>query len=430
MTSSLYQNTLSQINQAAEKMGLNKNILQRISHPQRIHWVTFPFKRDDGSYEILEGYRVQHNNWAGPYKGGIRFADQVDLDEVKALSAWMTIKCAVVGIPLGGGKGGVKVNAKNLSTTEKEQVTRAFVRAIANYIGPEVDVPAPDMYTDSQIMAWATDEFIRIKGGNPLGVFTGKPLEFGGSAGRQEATAQGGAYALVEYTKLNNISPENTKVVIQGFGNAGANMASILSKMGYKIVGISDSSGGLYAPNGIDIDKAISCKIEFGSVQKCEHTVLDYHEIEVQSGVKHVTNQELLELDCDILVLSALENQVTKDNAANVKAKVIVELANGPVTPEADSILEQNRITVLPDILMNAGGVTVSYFEMVQNATNYYWQEKEVQERLQEIMVSAFDKVHQAVQEYGCSYRIASFITALKRLENLATMRGVFRESD
>jgi glutamate dehydrogenase/leucine dehydrogenase len=279
-------------------------------------------------------------------------------------------------------------------------------------------------------MAWATDEFIKIKGGNPLGVFTGKPLEFGGSAGRQEATAQGGAYALFEYAKLNNINPEQTKVVIQGFGNAGSNMADILSKMGYKIVGISDSSGALYAPNGFDIKQAISCKTEFGSVQKCQHTVLDYDKIENQQGVQHLSNQELLELDCDVLILSALENQITKENANNIQAKVIVELANGPVTPEADQVLESKNITVLPDILMNAGGVTVSYFEMVQNATNYYWQEQEVQDRLKEIMVSAFYKVNKAKTDYKCSFRVASFITALKRLENLATMRGVFNQSD
>jgi glutamate dehydrogenase/leucine dehydrogenase len=408
-------------------MGLSEPVRKALSEPQKIHWVTFPVQRDNGEIEIFEGYRVQHNNWAGPYKGGIRFSDNVDLDEVKALSAWMTIKCSVVGIPLGGGKGGVKVDAKSLSKTEKEKLTRGFVRSIADYIGPEIDVPAPDMYTDGQVMAWATDEYMKIKGGtsSSMGVFTGKPLEFGGSVGREQATAQGGVYVLTKYAENHNLDPKNLKVIIQGFGNAGANAAELLSKLGYKITGISDSSGGLICEEGFDVAKAISCKVEFGSVVKCEHTALNYETIKSQNGVKSVTNEELLEAECDILFLSALENQVTVKNAANIKAKIIVELANGPVTPEADLILK-GKTEVLPDILMNAGGVTVSYFEMVQNSYGYYWQPDEVQTRLKAIMEAAYEKVESVKSTYNCTYREASFITALKRLENLANIRGVF----
>lgn len=420
--SGLYENTIQQIQNASNLMKLDSSVQKAISEPQKIHWVNFPLRRDNGEIEIMEGYRVQHNNWAGPYKGGIRFSDQVDLDEVKALSAWMTIKCSVVGIPLGGGKGGVKVDAKSLSSSEKERLTRGFVRAIADYIGPDLDVPAPDMYTDGQVMAWATDEFVKLKGGNPLGVFTGKPVAFGGSVGRDKATAQGGVYVLEDYVAMHNLNPAETRVVIQGFGNAGANAAEILHKQGYKVIGLSDSSGGLIAEGGFDMSETLTCKIENGAVVNCMHTALN------QAEVKKVTNQELLETDCDILILSALENQVTKENAANVKAKIIIELANGPVTPEADTILSGKNITVLPDILMNAGGVTVSYFEMVQNAAGYYWTAAEVQSRLKDIMRKAFADVNEVKTTYNCTYREASFITALKRLETLAGLRGVFSQ--
>jgi glutamate dehydrogenase/leucine dehydrogenase len=424
--SGLYQNTIKQIQEAAAMMGLNSTVHKALSEPQKVHLVTFPYKKDSGEVEILQGYRVQHNNWAGPYKGGLRFSPAVDLDEVKALSAWMTIKCAVVGIPLGGAKGGVSVDAKMLSKTEKERVTRSFIGAIADYIGPDIDVPAPDMYTDSQVMAWATDEYMKLKGGNQLGVFTGKPLEFGGSAGRDKATAQGGAYVLEEYRVAKNFEAEKSRVIIQGFGNAGSHMAEILDAAGYKIIGISDSSGGLICEDGFNIAAALSCKIEFGSVLKCEHTAINYENIKNDHVIKQVSNEELLEHDCDILVLSALENQVTGKNAANVKAKIVVELANGPVTPEADDILEKNNCVVLPDILMNAGGVTVSYFEMVQNYSNYYWHASEVQDRLKEIMVSAYERVQHIKDHHKSTYRQASFIAALKRLENLADIRGIF----
>ena len=424
--SGLYQNTINQIENAASLMGLDPKVKLALQSPQKVHWVTFPVRMDNGTTRLFEGYRVQHNNWAGPYKGGIRYSEQVDLDEVKALSAWMTIKCSVVGLPFGGGKGGVAVDTKTVSIEEKERITRAFVREIADYIGPDQDIPAPDMYTDGQVMAWATDEYMKIKGPNKLGVFTGKPLAFGGSAGREQATAQGGVYIWEKLAAKAQIVPSETKVIVQGFGNAGANVAELLANQGYQIIGISDSSGGLISQNGIDIKQASSCKIEFGSVTSCEHTAIDYDVLKSATTVKKVTNEELLQTECDILVLSALENQIHAENAAKINAKFIIELANGPVTPEADVILNQKGIIVLPDILMNAGGVTVSYFEWVQNGANYYWQDHEVQARLKEIMVNAFNFVESVRHTHNCSYREAAFISALKRLENLSIIRGVF----
>jgi len=421
----LYENTIKQIEEAAEIMSLNDSVTKFLSKPQRIHHVSFPFVKDDGSMEMMEGYRVQHNNLAGPYKGGLRFSPTVDLDEVKALATWMTIKCAVVGIPLGGGKGGIKVNAKDLSKNEKERLTRRFINSIKDYIGPDKDIPAPDMYTDSEVMAWATDEFLKLKGGNAMGVVTGKPLEFGGSAGRESATAQGGVYVLKEFARKNDINPEETTVAIQGFGNAGSNAARILCEEGYKVIGLSDSKGGLYCPKGINIQEAITCKIEHGAVNVCEHTAIDYDKIKEGSACERISNEELLEMDCDILVLSAMENQIHKENADKIKAKFIIELANGPITNEADDILEKNKTEVLPDILMKAGGVTVSYFELVQNLQNYYWQESEVERRLQEIMLSAFERVVQIKEEFNCTFRQAAFISALSRLENLIKLRGI-----
>ncbi len=422
---SLYQNTLAQLEQAAQIMSLDPTFHSYIKSPQRIVEVNFPVVMDDGTTKMFNGYRVQHNNLPGPYKGGIRFNMDVDLDEVKGLAAWMTFKCSVVGIPYGGGKGGVVVDAKTISKAENERISRAYIRAVASVIGPDKDIPAPDMYTNSQTMAWMADEYMKIYGQQGLGVVTGKPEQFGGSSGRNEATAQGGIYALERYCLEHGLKPEGATVIVQGFGNAGSYAAQFLHEAGYKVVGISDSQGGIYAEGGIAIDQAMSCKIEYKSVIKCEHTAINYDQVKGQGGVRVVTNEELLEMPCDILVLSALENQVTGMNAANVKAKVIVELANGPVTPEADAVLDQRGVVVLPDILMNAGGVTVSYFEWVQNLANHYWQAETVQERLKEIMINAYERVSGYKKKYNTSYRKAAFITALARLEEIAKLRGV-----
>src|SRR3989338_6601928 len=360
---SLFENTIAQMRKAAQLMKLDPHIETHLSHPQRIFEVSLPIHMDNGAVQIFRGFRIQHNNARGPYKGGIRFHPQVDMEEVKALAMWMTVKCAVVGIPLGGAKGGVVVDPKELSERELEALSRGYIRAVEPIVGPEKDIPAPDVYTNPQIMAWMADEFSTIHGRNRLGVVTGKPLELGGSEGRGEATSQGGVYVLLEALTGLNMKPSETRVAIQGFGNAGANVAHLLEEQGFKIVGVSDSKGALYCPGGIHPKEAIACKREKGHVGECFVAGIEYDATQslAEGAACHmVTNEELLESDCDVLVLSALENQVTKNNADKIKAKVILELANGPTTPEADEILKEKGVIVLPDILANAGGVTVS----------------------------------------------------------------------
>lgn len=412
-----FQNTLNLIEKSAKIMDLDPEVREVLSTPNRIVEVSVPIKMDNGKTKVFRGFRVQHCDLPGPYKGGIRFHPQVDLEEVKALATLMTLKCAVVGLPLGGGKGGIILDPKNLSKGELERLTRKYTERIAPLIGPDKDVPAPDVNTDSQIMAWLADEYSKLQGRNTLGVVTGKPLAVGGSLGRDTATAQGGTYVLQEIIAQKKIRPEDTKVVVQGFGNAGANAAAILSEMGFKIIAISDSKGGIHCETGIDIGKAMQCKMSKGSLQECTQTL--------NAKCEKVSNEELLELPCDLLILSAMENQVTEKNANNVKAKMILELANGPINKGGDDILDKRGITVVPDILANAGGVTVSYFEQVQNQTNYYWTREEVQARLKIIMVDAWKRVKEANEKYKCSLRMAAFITALHRLEEMAKLRGV-----
>lgn len=406
---SLFENTLAQIAKASTLMGLSPSVRELISRHERILEVAVPVKMDDGSLHVFRGYRCQHNSIRGPYKGGIRFHPNVDLEEVKALSAWMTMKCAVVGIPLGGGKGGVIVDPKKLSPRELEAMTREYARAITPFVGPEMDIPAPDVYTNAQIMGWFADEYSRIQGKNVLGVVTGKALAMGGSQGRDTATSQGGVYVLEEFLRETGKNAEGLTVAIQGFGNAGSFMAMLLAQKGLKIVAVSDSKSGLYSPEGLDIAQVMSCKAEKGAVSECTMA---------GANAKVITNEELLALDVDILVLSALENQVHKDNVAMVKAKAILELANGPVTPEADEALKARGVPVIPDILANAGGVTVSYFELVQNQANYYWSAEEVQAKLKPIMVEAWKVVSENAKKYNATYREAAFISALKRIED------------
>lgn len=408
-------------------MQLNAHIETHLSHPQRILEVSIPLHRDNGAVQIFRGFRVQHNNARGPYKGGIRFHPEVDMEEVKALAMWMTIKCSVVGIPLGGAKGGVIVDPHELSARELEALSRGYIRAVAPIVGPGQDIPAPDVYTTPQIMAWMADEYSMLHGQNRLGVVTGKPLEVGGSEGRGEATSQGGVYVLLEALKGLNMVPSETRVVIQGFGNAGANVAHLLEAEGFKIVGVSDSKGALHCKGGIHPKEAIACKREKGQVGECFVAGIEYDATKEASGgdaCQMMSNDALLELDCDVLVLSALENQITKSNAANVKAKVILELANGPTTPEADEILAGMGVMVLPDILANAGGVTVSYFELVQNEMNFYWSAEEIQTRLKEIMIKAWHEVEDLSKKHHCTLREAAFISALKRLESAMLARG------
>ncbi len=414
---SLFENTLKQMKKASGLMNLDKNIEDVLSRPQKIIEVDIPVQMDDGSSKVFKGFRVQHNNALGPYKGGIRFHPQVDMEEVKALAAWMTIKTAVVGIPLGGAKGGVIVNPKELSEAELERLTRKYTQLIAPAIGPDKDIPAPDVGTNPQIMSWIADEYSKIVGKPSPGVVTGKPLDKGGSRGRGSATAQGGVFVLNEYVKENGIDMKETKVVIQGFGNAGGVAAKLLVENGYTVLGASDSQGGILCTHGIDPNELLTCKIEKESVKNCGIHAEDIHD---QDGMscKMVNNEELLETECDVLVLAALENQITVKNADKIKAKVVLELANGPISPEADEILHKKGIIVLPDILANAGGVTVSYFEMLQNADNKYWSKEEVISKLKDIMVRAWKEVSSNAKTYNCSLRVSAYITAIKRIES------------
>ncbi len=413
---SLFENTLTQIQKAAKLMKLDPNVETVLSNPDRILEVSVPVKMDNGAIRIFRGFRVQHNNVRGPYKGGIRYHPQVDMDEVKALATWMTIKCAVVNIPLGGGKGGVIVDPKELSLRELERMTRRYTMAISNFIGPDIDVPAPDVYTNPQIMAWIVDEYSKIHGKNIPGVVTGKSIAIGGSQGREDATSQGGVYVLEEVLKqYGKKDVKDTRVIIQGFGNAGSHVARMLHAKGFKIIGVSDSKGALYCKDGLNPADAMTCKIEGGSVGECYGS---------GEACEMMTNEQILVADCDILILSALENQITAANAAQVKAGIILELANGPVNPEADEILEGMGVKVIPDILANAGGVTVSYFELVQNNMNYYWTAEEVQTKLKTIMVAAWQSVHDNSLKFDTSFRAAAYISAMRRLEEAIKMRG------
>jgi len=388
-------------------MNLNEEMEQILSIPQRKMEVNIPVRMDDGTMKIFKGFRMQHNNYCGPYKGGIRYHEQVDESEVLALSAWMTIKCSVVGIPLGGGKGGVIVNPKTLSDAELERLTRGYIRMIAPIIGPETDVPAPDVNTNAKIMTWIADEYSKIVGKDAKGVVTGKPLEFGGSKGRDSATAQGGVYVLHEFAKEKKLEPAQTKVIVQGYGNAGSYVAKILYKEGYKIIGVSDSQGGIVSQDGFDPESLYQCKMEKGTVIHCG----------IAPNCKLVSNEELLEEECDILILAALENQLHRGNAEKIKAKYVLELANGPTTPEADEILAKRGIVVIPDILANSGGVTVSWFEMLQNAENKYWEVDEVQKKLLPIMIDGWKNVSANAKKYNCTLREGAFITAIERIQ-------------
>ena len=396
-----FDNALRQLEKAAQIMKLDKDVLAKLSKPERTVMASLAITMDDGSLEVLDAYRVQYSNARGPYKGGIRFHPQVNLDEVKALAFWMAIKCAVVDIPMGGGKGGVIVDPKSLSEKEVEKISRAWIRAFREVIGPDKDIPAPDVYTNAQIMAWMADEYSTLEGKKTLGVVTGKPINFGGSKGRDTATATGGFYVLTEVVKELGLDIKKTKVAIQGFGNAGSIMAQLLHKAGYKVVALADSKAIIFNELGVDVEQAIKHK--------------EKH-ISLAGFAKEITKQELFSLDVDILVPAALENQITQDNAKDIKAKIILELANGPTTPEADDILHKNNVIVIPDVLANAGGVTVSYFEWLQNTNNDYWSIEEVDKELKEKMVPAWQAIRDTAKEYGVDLRIAAFLTALERI--------------
>lgn len=404
-----YENVINIIERATEKLNVEKHIVEMLKKPQRVIEVTIPVKKDNGDVEIFVGYRVQHNNARGPYKGGIRFHPIVDLNEVKALATLMSLKCAVVNIPFGGAKGGVAVDPKELSKNELERLSRNYIRAIAPFIGPNIDIPAPDVGTDSQVMAWMFDEYSKIFGFSPA-IITGKPIEVFGSKLRDIATSLGGKFVLDVIAEKYKLKKPIT-VAIQGAGNVGAGMLKVLLEdPKYKVVAISDSKGGIYNEDGLN-SEVLDVKNKKGSVA------------EYEKGEK-ITNEELLELNVDVLVPAALENQITKNNADRIKAKVVLELANAPTTADADLILNERKIVVVPDILANAGGVTVSYFEWVQNLQGYYWNEQKIREELKNIMENSAKDVLKISEEKKVSLREAAYLLAIDRIATAMRKRG------
>ena len=372
----LFTSTQEVIQEALGKLGYDEAMYDLLKEPLRMLTVRIPVKMDDGTTKVFTGYRAQHSDAVGPTKGGVRFHPMVSEEEVKALSMWMTLKCGIVDLPYGGGKGGVICDPRQMSMGELERLSRGYVRAVSQLVGPTKDIPAPDVFTNAQIMAWMMDEYSRMDEFNSPGFITGKPIVLGGSQGRDRATAEGVTIVIQEAAKKRGIDIKDARVVIQGFGNAGSFLAKFMSDLGVKVIGISDAYGALHDPNGLDIDYLLDRRDSFGTVTTLfENTI---------------TNKELLELDCDILVPAAIENQITAENAHNIKASIVVEAANGPTTAEATKILAERGILLVPDVLASAGGVTVSYFEWVQNNQGYYWTEEEVREKLYRKMVDAF----------------------------------------
>jgi glutamate dehydrogenase/leucine dehydrogenase len=401
------------LSQAAVLSQVPETVLSHLMSPEQIHTHQLTITRDDGTELTIPAWRAQHNNWRGPYKGGVRFHQNVTLEEVITLSGLMTFKTAVIDIPLGGAKGGVQVDARRLSPKEHERLARAYARAFASVIGPNTDIPAPDVNTNSDTMGWMMDEYSKVVGHSSLGVVTGKPVELFGSRGRDLATSLGGKVALDSaVVKLGLIKTPLT-VAIQGMGNVGGGLAQLLSQDGkYKIVAISDSQSGIYNQNGLDVDQVFAHKKETGNVENAEYT-------------QNLTNAELLELPIDVLVLGAIEDQVTQENAGNLQAKLILELANHPITSEADAILAERNIPVVPDILANAGGVAVSYFEWIQNQQSLYWTESDVNYRLTELMTKSSDEVWQIAAATNTTLRVAAYILALRRLAAVVRWRTV-----
>ncbi|MDH5806505.1 MAG: Glu/Leu/Phe/Val dehydrogenase [Candidatus Verstraetearchaeota archaeon] len=402
---------LEQLDKCAKIMNLDPNIHEILKYPKRVLCVYIPVKMDDGRIKVFKGFRSQHNDALGPFKGGIRYHPNVTMDEVIALSMWMTWKCSVVGLPYGGGKGGVICNPKEMSLGEIERLSRGYFYAISRIVGPEIDIPAGDVNTSSREMAWFMDEYSKIKGYNVPGVITGKPVQIGGSEGRTESTGLGVAIVGREAAKRLGIDLKNAKVIVQGFGNVGYYSAYFMEKLGCKIVGVSDSKGGVYNEKGFEVDALWNFKVKNG-------TVVGF------PNAKILTNEEILEQECDILIPAALENQITEKNANKIKAKLILEGANGPTTPEADEILYKRGVMVVPDILANAGGVSVSYFEWVQNLQGYYWSKDEVFDKLDKLLVKAFNKVYETYEEYKIDMRMAAYVRAVSRVVEAMKIRG------
>jgi len=402
-----------QFDTAADHLKLESWLRDVLRRPKRQLIVSLPTKMDDGSIKVFEGYRVQHNLARGPAKGGIRYHPNVTLDEVKALASWMTWKCATVNIPYGGGKGGVVCNPKSMSQHELEGMTRRYASEISVIIGPERDIPAPDVYTNAQTMAWIMDTYSMTVGSTQLGVVTGKPLQIGGSQGRSEATARGCQFVIREACREKKVALKGARVAVQGFGNAGSVAARLLSEDGASIIAVSDSSGGIVNTRGLDIKKVQAHKDETGSLR-------GYREAEP------ISNEKLLELECEVLVPAALENQITVENAPRVRAKIVAEAANGPTTPGADEILSRNGVFLIPDILANAGGVTVSYFEWVQSLQAFFWEEAQVNHHLEKVMTRAFSEVLTIVRKFNVHMRTAAYILAVGRVAEATRIRGIY----
>lgn len=402
-----------QLDAVAERLKLDDGLRRVLRTPNRELTVTFPVIMDDGRTEVFTGHRVQHNVARGPAKGGIRYSPQVTLGEMRALSMWMTWKCAVVNLPFGGAKGGVCCNTKEMSLREIERLTRRYTTEIAFLIGPSSDIPAPDMYTDSRVMAWMMDTYSMHKGYSVPGVVTGKPLSVGGSQGRSEATGRGCVYAIANVAKRVGVDLQGATVAVQGFGNAGSVVARLLAELGGRVIAVSDSKGGIYSEHGLDTEALQACRRETGSVSNF-------------AMGERLTNEELLALPCDILVPAALENQLTERVAPKVQCRLVAEAANGPTAPEADAILRDRGITVIPDILANAGGVTVSYFEWVQNLQEFHWKEEQVNRQLRDVMDAGCGQVLAIADRQGTDLRTAAYVLGVERVVNAIQDRGIY----
>lgn len=408
-----FDNFVAVMDKAAGVMGISEEDYLTFKYPERELKVALPVRMDDGSLKVFEGFRIQHSTLRGPAKGGVRYHQNVNVDEVRALSAWMTFKCAVAAIPYGGGKGGIVCRPREMSKGELERLTRTYIDKISAIISPNTDIPAPDVGTNAQTMDWMVDEYSKLKGESVYGIVTGKSIEIGGSKGRNEATGRGVCFVTLEMMKKYNMKPEDCKIVIQGMGNVGSISAKLLAEEGAKIVAVSDVSCAIYNENGLDIS-GIYKYLDSGK------NLLDGY----TGDCKRITNAELLELPCDILIPAALENQITAENADRIKAKIVIEAANGPTSVEADEILNKKGVKVLPDILSNSGGVIVSYFEWVQNLQNFYWEEDDVNAKLKRQIVGAFNDVFDAREKYDCTFRVAAYIVALNRLVTAKKLRG------
>lgn len=408
-----FDNFVAVMDKAAGVMGISEEDYLTFKYPERELKVALPVRMDDGSLKVFEGFRIQHSTLRGPAKGGVRYHQNVNVNEVRALSAWMTFKCAVAAIPYGGGKGGIVCRPREMSKGELERLTRTYIDKISAIISPNTDIPAPDVGTNAQTMDWMVDEYSKLKGESVYGIVTGKSIEIGGSKGRNEATGRGVCFVTLEMMKKYNMKPEDCKIVIQGMGNVGSISAKLLAEEGAKIIAVSDVSCAIYNENGLDI-AGIYKYLDSGK------NLLDGY----TGDCKRITNAELLELPCDILIPAALENQITAENADRIKAKIVIEAANGPTSVEADEILNKKGVKVLPDILSNSGGVIVSYFEWVQNLQNFYWEEDDINAKLKRQIVGAFNDVFDAREKYDCTFRVAAYIVALNRLVTAKKLRG------